>query len=363
MEDTKYRKLVGELKDGILGGRYGAERPLPSLRALMRRSGLSSSTIRRAFAELERTGLVIRARGSGTFVAPAAASRKIGLIVPGVAYCEIYPPIVSEISRLAQEKEYRLLIGDVSGRAKEPLLRRARRVAEDLVNDKVSGVLFQPIESVSDAQACNRAVLSVFREAGVPVVLVGYGVQRTLPECGGYDVVGINNFDAGFRLAAHLSEVGARRICFLKKKGERSVSCIDRIHGIQSFLGTRRFSPDRNVLEAAADDSRAIGRYVRRRRPDAFICGNDALAATFRQTLEKLGISVPVDLLLAGFDDVNIARLTQLTSVRQPCESIARAAFGRLLERLADPRLDPAEILLAAPLAVRMSTNFVQPGS
>ena len=106
-----------------------------------------------------------------------------------------------------------------------------------------------------------------------------------------------------------------------------------------------------------ADNVSAVRSYVKRHRPDAIVCCNDAVAAMLKQTLEVCGISVPKDIMLVGFDEVNIARLMQMTSVRQPCESIARAAFKRLLDRIEEPSMAAAEIYLTAPLVCRRSTE------
>jgi LacI family transcriptional regulator len=75
--------------------------------------------------------------------------------------------------------------------------------------------------------------------------------------------------------------------------------------------------------------------------------------------LDGLGLRVPDDVLLAGFDDTSTARVMtpQLTTIRQPCDLIAETAFDRLLRRLVNPALPPAEILLPAPLVARASTR------
>ena len=102
-------------------------------------------------------------------------------------------------------------------------------------------------------------------------------------------------------------------------------------------------------------------RYLKRqkRKPDAFVCCNDAIAAVFKQTLEKAGLKVPGDVMLTGFADLSIASLMTptLTTVRQNREHMAQAAFRRLVDRIEDPSLPPCEILLPAPLVVRDSTK------
>lgn len=115
------------------------------------------------------------------------------------------------------------------------------------------------------------------------------------------------------------------------------------------------------MLYAEADDLKALKRYLKKqaRRPDAFICSNDAIAAVFKQTLEKAGLRVPEDVMLTGFADLQIASLMtpQLTTIRQNREQMAQAAFRRLMARIDDPSLPPCDIFLPAPLIARGSTT------
>ena len=160
--ESKFQKIVGSLKREILAGKYGLDFPLPSIQALVRRLGVSSITVRRAFDVLEREGLVVRARGRGTFVSRRGALRKIGLIVPGIAYSEFFPPIVSEISRLAQKESYTLLFGDISSKSPEQRARAATRLARDFVSQGVAGVLYQPVELTSVHQPCAQIAHTAF---------------------------------------------------------------------------------------------------------------------------------------------------------------------------------------------------------
>lgn len=86
---------------------------------------------------------------------------------------------------------------------------------------------------------------------------------------------------------------------------------------------------------------------------------NDQAAAILAQTLETLGLEIPRDVMLAGFDDVRVARRMDppLTTIRQPCADLASMAFRTLVERIQNPSLPPREILLTAPLAARASTK------
>ena len=103
MKETKYSTLYKALKDDILSGKYASGELLPSENALTRRFKVSRSTVQQAFRELEKIGLISRSRGRGTFVSHHGTSRKIGLIVPGVACTDFFQPIVSEINQLARK--------------------------------------------------------------------------------------------------------------------------------------------------------------------------------------------------------------------------------------------------------------------
>ena len=76
-------------------------------------------------------------------------------------------------------------------------------------------------------------------------------------------------------------------------------------------------------------------------------------------TLAKLGYSVPDDVKVAGFDDVNYATISApaLTTAHQPCNELADLAFEMLMSRIDNPDAPPRETFLDAPLIVRESTG------
>ena len=360
MRDTKYKALVETLKNGILSGRYGNGTPFPSVRALIRRHGLSSTTVLHAMDELVLQGLIHREQGRGTFVVNRGASRKIGLIVPGVAYSEFFPPIVSKISCLSQKEGYHLLFGDIASQS--PLLRAkaARKFARELVGEGVAGVIYQPLELVDDGERVNREILSILDHAHIPVVILDNDFLRNPRRCG-YDVVGIDNVAAGTLVAEHLIDCGVERISF-QKRPRCSASVNARLMGVLGAVAADGNRIGCSVLEAEPDDVKALRRHLRTFRPDAFVCGNDTSAVALKQALESIGKRIPDDVLLAGFDDVRFASRVSppLTTIHQPCELIGETAFFRLLARIADPGLAPLNMSLPIELVVRGSTAQVE---
>ena len=356
MVGTKYHSLLATLKQDILGGKYGEGSLFPSERALRIRFGFSRNTIQHALRELTQQGFLESRRGAGTFVTRQGALRKMGLMVPGTVYSEFFQPIVGEISRRAQESGYTLLFGNITSASPKRRAVQAKAFAKRLVDERVAGVIFQPLEFLEEAPRLNTAIASVFRRAGIPLVLIDYDIVPP-PGRSDYDLIGVNNHDAGFRLATHLLSLGARSIHFMM-----SPNCAWSVHARRSGVMTALAGaglPGLRTLVAEPDDLAALRKHLRRGRPDAFVCANDSTALRFRQTLARAGLSVPDDLFLAGFDDIQLAsRMTPpLTTIHQPCTEIGAAAFEALIDRISDPAAPAREIYLPAPLVIRESAR------
>ena len=361
MDNSKYKQLVETLKGNILSGKYGNSNPFPSVRSLIRRHGLSNTTVLRALDELVKQGLIFRKQGAGTFVAGRAAARKIGLIVPGIAVTDFFKPIMSEINRLAHESNYELRFGEVWSEIREERKAQVKDLAEEFVNDDFQGVIYEPMAGKLGDEI-NPVVLEMFDRKKIPVVLLDCDIV-SFPERSRYDVVGVNDLEAGARIAKHLLSAGAKNIHFLIGK-LFPITFANHLAGAESALKLDgvKMPKGGNVLYAEADDLKSLKRYLKRQksRPDAFICSNDVIAAVFKQTLESAGLRVPEDVMLTGFADLPVASLMtpKLTTVHQDRVQMARAAFERLMARIANPDLAPCDIFLPSQLIVRDSTKM-----
>jgi len=356
MSEAKYSTLYKALKNDILSGKYASGELLPSENALTRRFKVSRSTVQQAFRELEKIGLISRSRGRGTFVTNHGTSRKIGLIVPGVACTDFFQPIVSEINQLARQDDYTLLFAEVFSMDRDERIHQVRELAAEFIKKRVAGVIYEPLAEPGGKDA-NEHILRVFNRARIPVVLIDCDIVP-FPQRSDYDVVGVNDVEAGAKIANHLIEAGARKIHFLISK-LCPTTFLNRLYGAEAeLIRAGRFKKG-SVLYAEADDVAALKRHIKKHgRPDAFVCSNDPSAAVFKQTLEKVGLAVPKDVLLTGFADMPIAALMSpsLTTIRQERDQLGGAAFRRLLERIANPALPANEIFFPAPLVVREST-------
>jgi LacI family transcriptional regulator len=175
-------------------------------------------------------------------------------------------------------------------------------------------------------------VLNALRETGVPVARIGPGVEA--PDMA---KVQIDDYQAAFEMTAHLIGMGHRRIGFVK--GDPNHGCtIDRERGYARAMQAHGL-PVENDLIVPGMFSFASGRkaaealFDRPDRPTAVFVSNDEMAAGVLAVAREKGIDVPGEVSLAGFDDDVLATIVSptLTTVKQPIEAMAQAAFDMIL--------------------------------
>jgi LacI family transcriptional regulator len=225
-----------------------------------------------------------------------------------------------------------------------------RSQAADLVNglgSRVDGliVMGRTVDDrvIADLQARQLAV----------VVLARPGVGRA-------DVVCSENRESAFALAAHLIGHGHRQIAFI---GDPA-SSPDAAERWQGFRGAHRklglplpmrpvVSPFREVEGRSA----ALQALATPSRPTALFCANDEIAMGAYAAAAELGLTIPTDVAITGWDDIPVARFLapRLTTVRQPLSEIGKLATRLLLERIMAKRQRPTSIVLPTEIIIRSS--------
>jgi GntR family transcriptional regulator of arabinose operon len=357
---TKHQRVFETLQHHILEGRYANNRRLPSESELALRYRVSRPTAARALKDLEAMGIIVRRAGSGSYLRPSAKSTQeikshtMGLLVPGLGKTEILDPICNEITRFAQSLHCSVLWGD----AEHPVTtgEDALALCERYIDRGVDGIFFAPMELVPDRASWNLRVSERLTQAGIPLVLLDRDLLE-FPSRSNFDLIGIDNLRAAILITQHLIDRGARRICFLARPAYPDTTDL-RIVGCREAV---RRATGVSYAEALVDptDECAIAALLKRRTPEAFLCANDQTAALLLRSLAALQVVVPDQIFVAGFDDVRYATLLSvpLTTIRQPCREIARAATLAMLERIADPTAPARAILLPFDLIVRQSTG------
>ena len=179
------------------------------------------------------------------------------------------------------------------------------------------------------------------------------------------DCVTANHFDAAAHLAKLLHAAGHRR--FLCIGGPRS-AFVSR-QRTQGFIGGLRALRVRGTPMLETDYSYEQGRaaFLRHlagaQRPDAVFCANDQIAmGVIDACRHDLGLRVPADISVVGFDDVAEAGRPgyELTTFFQDPIRMARQAVELLLLRLADPDAPPVRSILSAQFVRRGSARLAE---
>jgi LacI family transcriptional regulator len=236
-----------------------------------------------------------------------------------------------------------------------------RKYINVLLQKRVDGILLVPAR---DGLQSLRAA----REQNIPIVVL----DRRLPEReasdpddradGRADVVRCDSRGGAYQLTRLLLDLGHRRIVLLNGPGAVSTAA-DRAAGFQDALSAAGLGASGSVLAGSftqASGAEMVRQALRRDPPPtALIAGNNFIAIGALNALRELGLRVPADVALAGFDDLPPALVTFpfLTVASQPAYAMGQAATRLLLARLGGDSGDFREIVLPVELIVRASSG------
>ncbi|WP_058189262.1 GntR family transcriptional regulator [Terracidiphilus gabretensis] len=353
----KYKQIADMLRAKICSLEYPPGDKLPSDSELSKHFSSSRLTVIRALRQLESEGLVERKAGSGTYVGLQRdnAAHSFGLLFPNLGEGEIFEPICAGLARAGSSSQQALIWGNISNSSvnKEA---QALELCNSFIARRVDGVFFAPLELTSHTKEINQQIVNRLDEASIPIILLDRSIQP-FPEPTQHDLVGIDNWREGCRMAKYLLDLGCTRLGFVGRPGS-APTVNARIAGLSEAM--RQYSSGMSsecILMADPTDIDTVQRWVEVVRPDGVLCATDYTAGQLMHTLAKLGIAVPQTIRLVGFDDVRYASIlpVPLTTLRQPCLEIGIAAMKAMLARLEDPSMVPRTISLDCELIVRAS--------
>jgi LacI family transcriptional regulator len=272
-------------------------------------------------------------------------TQTIGIIVPDIVN-PFFAPVVRGAESAARKAGYRVLLCNSEGD-----LRLEREYIEDLVAHRVEGLLLAPASDRS-----RSSILSLLR-GGFPLVLI----DRALPDAA-CDLIVSDNVQGARRLIEHLIAIGHREIAHVSDAEDTSTGR-ERLRGYREALEVAGipFQPEL-VIRTTVD---RIGGYraaqeilARDPLPTAIFAVNNMTAVGTMEALRERNLSVPKDMGLVCFDDVeHLAVLSPiLTVIDQPAETFGSLGVQLLLERMtgkANSR--PRRIILQTDLIVRQS--------
>ncbi|MEU4341586.1 LacI family DNA-binding transcriptional regulator [Nocardia sp. NPDC023852] len=321
-----------------------------TIRTVADAARVSTATVSRVMsgADTVNTELAARVRRVAEELAyrPSEAARSlargglrhVGILMPDLGN-SYFHDIAKHMHRAAAQAGFRMLIADHTGDPGDEFA-----TAWDLMGH-VDGL------ALLSSRITPTSLKELARQS-IPVVLVNrmeLGVD--LP------MVGVDGFTGMLELCAHLADLGHRQVVYLSGS-DHSWQDRERWRGIQtsSFLGIEavRVECDGTIEAGYLAIEQALTHH-----PTALICFNDLSAIGAISKLRKLGIGVPSDISVTGFDDITIGRHVHpaLTTVDSPRAELGRQAWSLLHAALDQQRSAEVSTLLPTSLIKRQSTG------
>jgi len=314
---------------------------------------MRSNTQRRVMEAIDELGYV---PNSAARQIKTGKLQTIGLIVPSVAN-PFWGALARHVESMAMSYGYKVLLCNADRNAL-----RERNYAEMLLGSGVRGVIFgsSPLSFDHIGGLVRRGLLVValdYRPSASDSILFGSA--------------GVDNAEGARLVARHLISLGHRRFGFLS--GPISMaSRLERIEGFRSVLLDHgiELPPSRiwqrQLISPTGDiEGAELGRLGAHEllsmpdRPTALFTINDMYALGAYAGARDLGLRVPEDVSIVGFDDIALAAVAYppLTTVRQPIELLAKQAVTTLISQLEGTESELSPHLVAMPeLIVRGST-------
>lgn len=363
-----YARVSKELQSRL--SRMAVGDRMPSERELCIEMGVSRVTLRKAMEPFHRGGFLETRRGGGTWLAKEVtpprngaetSARLIGLVVPSVAI-SLPARIVQGAEALAAERDFHVALAHDHGDMDYQIKQLAR-----MVDGNVAGIAVFPDVANLDRPVF-RDLIKRIKAKSIPLVMI----DRYLPDIDTPSVLS-DNVAGAYAATEHMILKGHRRLALLSF-GERSgVSDYERRKGFLNALqdyGIRANPIHEAALGGVNHEELArkvVGEWLAadaargavRPQFDGIFCMQDNMAYGAFLALREAGFSVPKDVALVGYDNLNReifqAAGLNLTSIDQPAEKIGRRAAALLIDQIeegsAAPK--PRHILLRPQLIVR----------
>lgn len=299
-----------------------------------------AETRQRVQAAIERLGYrpspIARALVSGQ-------TRLLALLVSDIAN-PFYPQLAKSVEQEAAQDDYTVVICNTDDRTAE-----TRRYLERLLRQGLDGVIHA----------------SVARDEKVLLSLIGdprrvvFTTRR--PASGSVSYVVSDNRGGAAELTRHLLTLGHRRIGFIGGPSYAR-NAVERLQGFDEAIRSARATEPLIVHGdfTASEGGRAVRAWMATPPvPTAIIAINDSVALGALEALTDLGLRVPDDMALAGFDGVQLtaSRAFDLTTVDQHIDQMGRRAVQILLRQLTGTAAAPLREVLPTKLLLRGSTE------
>ncbi len=353
---TKYARLMEFIKDEILMGRIKPGDQIPSENTLVEQFSLSRHTVRKAVSMLVNEGFLYTEHGRGTFCRDRSVnrtnSRNIGVITTYISEY-IFPRVIQGIDSVLSENGYSIMLKNTDNDVE-----KEATYLQEILEKDLEGLIIEPTKS--SVFSNNIRYYKALDEHNIPYVFI-HGTYQQLEN---KPQIILDDSEGMYMAVKYLMGLGHKNITGIFKADD--IQGIERHKGYARALaeGNIQYDPDKVIWFHTEDREikpySTVEAFIKSgRKIDAVACYNDQIAFGVYQKLTELGVSVPKDISLTGFDDSYYAAScpVKLTSVSHPKDQLGRMAAQTLLKMLEDPEYAKSTIkkVITPQLVVRDS--------
>jgi LacI family repressor for deo operon, udp, cdd, tsx, nupC, and nupG len=335
-----------------------------SMRDVAQLAGVSQRTVSNVVNDYEHVSAETRRRVRQAIETlryrPNASAQKLrsgksgllALAVPEIA-TPYFAELADAVQRIANENGSTLLIDQTGGDRERELL-----VLDGFRSNIIDGLILSPLGVTAEDLAT--------RDLDFATVLLGESINN-----GGLLHISVDNLIAAKTATEHLLSLGRKNIAAVGIAATNSTvgPATPRARGYRNALRSAGLKENPKLEFATNSWTRregyAIGRHIGASRPeiDAVFCFNDVLALGLMKGLADAGRTVPEDIAVVGWDDIDEAAYSTptLTTIAPNKEQIAQLAVTGLLQRINGLRSGPEEMIASFELIPRHSTGTLQP--
>lgn len=272
-------------------------------------------------------------------------SNTIGLIIPTISN-PVFAESTLGVQEYADSKNVQVILGNSYYKNTQE-----KNLVRVLRENQVDGLIITTTN-------VKGKVLQTLVDENFPFVLL-FSTIKTGP----ISAVGVDNYRGGYLAAEHLINLGHKRIGMVAGNFTTTDRSYHRWHGYKRCLKDNGITYDKNLLVqteyALTEGQNAIKNLLNLPLPPtAVFCSNDYLALGALKGAREAGLTLPEDLSIVGFDDMQTASfmVPALTTIRQPAHEMGKRA-AELLLQLIESKSKPLQIMLETELVVRESTT------
>ncbi|NLN64152.1 MAG: GntR family transcriptional regulator [Clostridiaceae bacterium] len=353
-KQAKYYKLKEYLKQEILMGRIKPGEQIPSENALAEKFSISRHTVRKAISILVNSGYLHSEHGRGTYCTDRSIkrnnSRNIGVITTYISEY-IFPKVIQGIDSVLSKNGYSIILKSTNNDIANEYL-----CLEDMLEKNIEGLIIEPTKSAVYSR--NLELYKALDNHNIPYVFI-HGYYQTMED---KPHVILDDSAGMYAAVQYLRQLGHTNIAGIFK--------VDDMQGLKRHKGYVRalaesgcpYNPD-NVVWFHTEDKEIkplneIKRFIRSGSGiSAVACYNDEIAFRLFQMVESMGLKVPDNISITGFDNSYLSEncAVKLTSVTHPKEKLGEAAAELLLNILKNNNWQTNSGVIVPELAVKES--------